>query len=118
MKSKETIQAEIKKLKERLQDCIERQMFYTANDVKIEITCLEWVLESGICMAVDNHLMVVQTTDNMYAVRPMTWAGIWDRDGRLEKGCNSLAFFAKQDDALLFVIAKEEEMKAEESNHA
>lgn len=34
-----------------------------------------------------------------YAVRPMNWAGIWDKDGRLESTCNFTALFREKSDA-------------------
>ena len=45
------------------------------------------------------RLIVCKTEDGRFAVRPVTWAGIWGKNGLLTSGCNSLAYFDDEQDA-------------------
>lgn len=51
-------------------------------------------------MIKDNEQMIVMPHEKGgYAVRPMSWAGMWDDKGRLESGCRFTALFSEKEDA-------------------
>lgn len=45
------------------------------------------------------QLIVCQADDGRYAVRPVSWAGIWDKSGLLASECKSIAYFDDEQDA-------------------
>lgn len=45
------------------------------------------------------QLIVCKTEDWRYAVRPISWAGIWGENGLLASDCKSLAYFEDEQDA-------------------
>lgn len=47
-------------------------------------------------------LIVYETDKGRYAVRPMSWAGIWNEKGLIEESLNHLALFMEKEDAEKF----------------
>lgn len=48
-------------------------------------------------------LIICKTMNGRYAVHPIDWAGIWDKNGVLQDGINNLAEFDTEDDAKRFI---------------
>ena len=48
------------------------------------------------------QLIIGETDRGTYYVRPMSWAGIWDKDGKLS-GCNTLYESESEDDCKSYV---------------
>ena len=48
------------------------------------------------------QLIIGETDRGTYYVRPMSWAGIWDKDGKLS-GCNTLYESESEDDCQSYV---------------
>lgn len=59
-----------------------------------------------------DKLITCETDRGRYAVRPMSWAGIWNEKGQIKESLNHLALFIKKEDAEKFVEWK----NAEEQN--
>ena len=59
-----------------------------------------------------DKLIICETDRGRYAVRPMSWAGIWNEKGQIQESLNHLALFIEKEDAEKFVEWKE----AEEQN--
>lgn len=55
------------------------------------------------------RLTVCETVLGKYAVRPHNWAGIWDYDGKLADGMNSIAVFEEKEDAEWYAETKNAE---------
>lgn len=55
------------------------------------------------------RLTICETDRGRYAVRPMSWAGIWNEKGQIKEALNHLALFVEKEDAEKFVEWKEEE---------
>lgn len=54
-------------------------------------------------------LIICETDRGRYAVRPMSWAGIWNEKGQIQESLNHLALFIEKKDAEKFVEWKEAE---------
>lgn len=55
------------------------------------------------------RLTICETDRGRYAVRPMSWAGIWNEKGQIKEALNHLALFIEKEDAEKFVEWKETE---------
>lgn len=55
------------------------------------------------------RLTIYETDRGRYAVRPMSWAGIWNEKGQIKEALNHLALFIEKEDAEKFVEWKEAE---------
>jgi len=53
--------------------------------------------------------IICETDRGRYAVRPMSWAGIWNEKGQIKESLNHLALFIEKEDAEKFVEWKEAE---------
>lgn len=51
----------------------------------------------------DNKLIVCETTTGKYAVRPVTWAAEFDKNGRISENVNHVAVFSEKEDAERYV---------------
>ena len=49
------------------------------------------------------QLIICPADDGRYAVRPASWAGIWDKSGLLASECKSIAYFDDERDAKDYV---------------
>ena len=56
-----------------------------------------------------DKLIICETDRGRYAVRPMSWAGIWNEKGQIRESLNHLALFVEKEDAEKFVGWKEAE---------
>lgn len=56
-----------------------------------------------------DKLIICETDRGRYAVRPMSWAGIWNEKGKIKESLNHLALFIEKEDAEKFVKWKEAE---------
>lgn len=56
-----------------------------------------------------DKLIICETDRGRYAVRPMSWAGIWNEKGQIQESLNHLAMFIEKEDAEKFVEWKEAE---------
>lgn len=56
-----------------------------------------------------DKLIICKTDRGRYAVRPMSWAGIWSEKGQIQESLNHLALFIEKKDAEKFVEWKEAE---------
>ena len=56
-----------------------------------------------------DKLIICKTDRGRYAVRPMSWAGIWNEKGKIKESLNHLALFIEKEDAEKFVEWKEAE---------
>ena len=56
-----------------------------------------------------DKLIICETDRGRYAVRPMSWAGIWNEKGQIQESLNHLALFIEKEDAEKFVEWKEAE---------
>lgn len=57
-----------------------------------------------------DRFTVYKTDKGRYAVRPIDWAGIWDKDWNIkENGINHTAIFAEKEDAEFFARTKNAE---------
>lgn len=61
-----------------------------------------------------DKLIICETDSGRYAVRPMSWAGIWNEKGQIQESLNHLAVFIEKEDAEKFVEWKEAEEQLEE----
>lgn len=59
-----------------------------------------------------DKLIICETDRGRYAVRPMSWAGIWNEKGQIQESLNHFALFMEKEYAEKFVEWKE----AEEQN--
>lgn len=59
----------------------------------------------------DELLIVCETDNGNYAVRPMNWAGIWNKDGKIVEHINHIAIFSNKEDAEWYVNTKNAESK-------
>ena len=50
-----------------------------------------------------DKLIICETDRGRYAVRPMSWAGIWNEKGQIQESLNHLALFIEKEDAEKFV---------------
>lgn len=55
------------------------------------------------------RLTICETDRGRYAVRPMSWAGIWNEKGQIKEALNHLALFIEKEYAEKFVEWKEAE---------
>ena len=46
-----------------------------------------------------DKLIICETDRGRYAVRPMSWAGIWNEKGKIQESLNHLALFIEEEDA-------------------
>lgn len=56
-----------------------------------------------------DKLIVYETDRGRYAVRPMSWAGIWNEKGQIRESLNHSALFIEKEDAEKFVEWKNAE---------
>lgn len=56
-----------------------------------------------------DKLIICETDRGRYAVRPMSWAGIWNEKGQIQESLNHLALFIEKEDAEKFVEWKKAE---------
>lgn len=56
-----------------------------------------------------DKLIICETDRGRYAVRPMSWEGIWNEKGKIQESLNHLALFIEEEDAEKFVEWKEAE---------
>lgn len=54
-----------------------------------------------------DKLIICETDRGRYAVRPMSWAGIWNEKGQIKESLNHLALFIEKEDAEKFTEWKE-----------
>ena len=54
-------------------------------------------------------LIICETDRGRYAVRPMSWAGIWNEKGQIQESLNHLALFIEKKYAEKFIEWKEAE---------
>lgn len=55
------------------------------------------------------QLIICKTDKGRYAVRPVTWEGIWTKDGKIREDMNHTAIFSEKADAEKFVEWKRAE---------
>lgn len=48
-------------------------------------------------------LIICETDRGRYAVRPMSWAGIWNEKGQIKESLNHFVLFIKKEDAEKFI---------------
>ncbi len=58
-----------------------------------------------------DKLIICETDRGRYAVRPMSWAGIWNEKGQIWESLNHLALFTEKEDAEKFAEWKEAKQK-------
>lgn len=63
----------------------------------------------GGCRKSMDKLIIYETDRAQYAVRPMSWAGIWNEKEQIKESLNYLALFIEKEDAERFVVWKEAE---------
>lgn len=56
-----------------------------------------------------DKLIICETDRGRYAVRPISWAGIWNEKGQIQESLNHLALFIEKEDAENFAEWKEAE---------
>lgn len=56
-----------------------------------------------------DKLIICETDRGRYAVRPISWAGIWNEKGQIQESLNHLALFIEREDAENFAEQKEAE---------
>ncbi len=56
-----------------------------------------------------DKLIICETDRGRYAVRPISWAGIWNEKGQIQESLNHLALFIEREDAENFAEWKEAE---------
>ena len=57
-----------------------------------------------------DKIIVCETDKGNYAVRPLNWAGYWDKDGKIkESGLNHIAVFHYKEDAEWYAETKNSE---------
>lgn len=56
------------------------------------------------------HMIVFPFSTGGYAVRPATWGGIFDKDGKLKSSCNVTAVFMEEADAMTFCRMRNDPM--------
>lgn len=56
-----------------------------------------------------DKLIICETDRGRYAVRPISWAGIWNEKGQIQESINHLALFIEREDAENFAEWKEAE---------
>ena len=50
------------------------------------------------------QLTICPADDGRYAVRPVSWAGIWGKSGLLASECKSIAYFDDEQDAKDYIV--------------
>jgi len=68
-------------------------------------------------MTSDEQMVISLTDKGHWSIRPITWAGIWDKEGRIkETGINHFAITHSKEDAEAIVSALREQQEREQND--